>query len=133
MVKLTMLILTLLLGACQTTQEVQLETEKSDVSCGPSLAQYTYGLHDILTSKNEDITWRNLGDRDHKTFMASYNSTPPPTDFKPDNIRFYYKRGAVTILKVMSLDTCIIQAGALPLSLIETWLQGIPTNVKVQT
>tara|TARA_R100000808_G_scaffold24744_1_gene57998 strand:+ start:2475 stop:2903 length:429 start_codon:yes stop_codon:yes gene_type:complete len=128
MVGLTMLILGLLLGACQTTEVAKEEkpTEKpTEQYCGPSPAMHKDGMHTILMKANEDISYRDLSEIDHLVFLNSYNKTPPPSDIKADRIRFYYKLGARQVFMVMSVQDCVSQAGPLGMSQAEAWLQGI--------
>jgi hypothetical protein len=128
MVGLTMLILGLLLGACQTTEMAKKEkpTEKpTEKYCGPSPAMHRDGMHTILMKANEDISYRDLGEIDHLVFLNSYNKTPPPSDIKADRIRFYYKLGERQVFMVMTIKNCVSQAGALSVFQAEAWLQGI--------
>ena len=124
MVKLSVLILGLLLSACQTT-EVSKEEKPTEKYCGPSPAMHKDGMHTILMKANEDISYRDLGEIDHLVFLNSYNKTPPPSDIKADRIRFYYKIGARQVFMVMTLQNCVSQAGPVNVYQIEAWLQGI--------
>ena len=124
MFKLIMLVSSVMLGACQTTEEVK--TEKLvEKHCGSSPTMYKEGLHTVLMKANKDLTFRDLGETDHLVFLNSYNKTPPPSDIKADRIRFYYKIGARQVFMVMSVQNCVSQAGPLSVYQIEAWLQGI--------
>jgi len=128
MVGLTMLILGLLLGACQTTEMAKKEKpieKPTEKYCGPSPAMHRDGMHTILMKANENISFRDLEERDHLVFLNSYNKTPPPSDIKADRIRFYYKLGARQVFMVMTVKNCVSQAGPLGMSQAEAWLQGI--------
>jgi hypothetical protein len=128
MVKLAVLILGLLLSACQTTEMAKEEkpTEKpTENYCGPSPAMHKDGMHAILMKANEDISFRDLNVTDRLVFLNSYNKTPPPSDIKADRIRFYYKLGARQIFMVMTMRGCVSQAGPVNVHQIEAWLQGI--------
>jgi|TARA_Y100000310_G_scaffold266549_1_gene278087 hypothetical protein len=124
MVQLTLLILSLLLGACQTTEVVP---TKQSVDCSPSLIK-SDSLHSILVSQNKNITWRELGEEDLNIFMSSFNKTSPPSDISADLVRFYYITGASHVYMLISLGKCVKQAGPMPLHMIETWLQGRSIN-----
>lgn len=123
MTRCVFLVLTLLLGACQTTETAT--EEKPEEYCGPSPAMHKDGMHTILTKANEDISYRDLSEIDHLVFLNSYNKTPPPSEIKADRIRFYYKLGARQVFMVMSVQDCVSQAGALSVFQAEAWLQGI--------
>ena len=128
MIKLALLISSLMLGACQTTEAGKTEkpTEKPpEKYCGPSPAMHRDGLHTILMKANEDISFRDLEERDHLVFLNSYNKTPPPSDIKADRIRFYYKLGARQVFMVMTIKNCVSQAGPVNVYQIEAWTQGI--------
>ena len=124
MVKLSVLILGLLLSACQTT-EVAKEEKPAEKYCGPSPAMHRDGMHTILMKANENISFRDLEERDHLVFLNSYNKTPPPSDIKADRIRFYYKLGARQVFMVMTVKNCVSQAGPVNVYQIEAWTQGI--------
>ena len=124
MVGLTMLILGLLLGACQTTEMAKKE-KPIEKHCGSSPAMYKEGLHTVLMEANKDLTFRDLGEIDHLVFLNSYNKTPPPSDIKADRIRFYYKLGARQVFMVMTVKNCVSQAGPLSVFQVPAWLQGI--------
>ena len=124
MVKLTVLIFTLLIGGCGTT-EVATKEQPIEGYCGPSPTMHKEGIHAILMKANDDISYRDLGEADHLVFLSSYNKTPPPSDIKADRIRFYYKLGARQVFMVMTVRNCVSQAGALSIHQAEAWLQGI--------
>ena len=124
MVKLSVLILGLLLSACQTT-EVAKKEKPTEKYCGPSPAMHRDGRHTILMKANENISFRDLEERDHLVFLNSYNKTPPPSDIKADRIRFYYKLGARQVFMVMTVKNCVSQAGPVNVYQIEAWTQGI--------
>lgn len=123
MVKLTILLLMLSVSACQTADVIQ---EKKPVKeyCGTGPAMYQKGLHTILMTKNEDLSFRDLGERDQLIFLNAYNRTPPYSDIKADRIRFYYRLGARRLFMVMSTNSCVSQAGPVNVYQIEAWLQG---------
>ncbi len=123
MIKLTILVFSLMLGACQTTETAT--KEKPEEYCGPSPAMHKAGMHTILMEANDDISFRDLGEIDHLVFLNSYNKTPPPSDTKADRIRFYYKLGARQIFMVMTVQDCVSRAGPVAIYQAEAWLQGI--------
>ena len=127
MIKLPIILLALVLSACQTTEVAKEEkpTEKPiEKYCGPSPAMHRDGMHTILMKANQDISYRDLGEIDHLVFLNSYNKTPPPSGIKADRIRFYYKLGSRQIFMVMTLQNCVSQAGPVNVYQAEAWLQG---------
>jgi len=124
MIKLALLISSLMLGACQTTEAVKTK-KPTEKYCGSSPTMHKEGLHTVLMEANKDLTFRDLGEIDHLVFLNSYNKTPPPSDIKADRIRFYYKLGARQVFMVMTVKNCVSQAGPVNVYQIEAWLQGI--------
>lgn len=122
MTKLLVILSLIALTACQTTTS-------EDSPCSLNGGRTVMHLHNALKEKNRDLTWRNLSQHDQRIFITAFNKTPPPSQFKGDRVRFYYKPYASAVLMVISNEGCVSHAGYVPVHLIESWQQGIVPTV----
>ena len=113
--------------AGQTEKPVDLAiTEKNPSRCKQAWLNFKNYRADVQ-AKNQNIQVEVLTEGMAQQFLAAYNVSPPPSNFRGNRIALFTAPGVIgTLVAIISRENCVIMAAVYKDIAVQMWRLGRP-------
>jgi len=101
-------------------------TEKNPSRCKQAWLNFENYRADVQ-AKNQNIQVEILTEDMAQQFLAAYNVSPPPSNFRGNRIALFTAPGVIgTLVAIISRENCVIMAAAYKDIAVQMWRLGRP-------